>query len=81
MPGKGFKAITIVAPDVGSRMTLLAAFNAWAEEAQPADIKHIHYYHDPESHTRGYQIIYEESRGAVERPVAPRAVAGASLNV
>jgi hypothetical protein len=61
MAGKRYKAITLVAPDVGSRTVLIQAFNAWVEEEQPSDILHMHYYHDPDSHVRGYQIVYEES--------------------
>jgi hypothetical protein len=60
MQDKSFKATTIVTPDVSNRLVLEAAFNFWAEEARPANILHVHYYHDPESHVRGYQVVYEE---------------------
>jgi hypothetical protein len=36
------------------------AFDQWSEEARPASILHVHYYHDLESHLRGYQVVYEE---------------------
>jgi hypothetical protein len=60
MHDKSFKATTIVAPDISSRLVLEAAFNNWAEETKPTSILHVHYYHDAESHVRGYQVVYEE---------------------
>jgi len=60
MQDKMFKATTIVAPDVSSRLILEAAFNDWAEETKPASILHVHYYHDMEAHVRGYQVVYQE---------------------
>jgi hypothetical protein len=66
MPCKRYKAITLVAPDVGGHALLTEAFNTWVEEEQPSEIVHMHYYHDPESRVRGYQIVYEESWRAAE---------------
>ena len=60
MQEKMFKATTILIPDVSSRLVLEAAFNNWAEETKPATILHVHYYHDMESHVRGYQVVYQE---------------------
>jgi len=61
MQGKQFKATTIVTPESSNRLVLEAAFNNWAEETKPASILHVHYYHDMESHVRGYQVVYEEA--------------------
>jgi hypothetical protein len=60
MQSKMFKATTIVTPDVSTRLVLEAAFNNWAQETKPASILHVHYYHDMDSHVRGYQVVYEE---------------------
>ena len=60
MQEKSFKATTIVTPDVSNSLVLEAAFNHWAEETRPADILHVHYYHDAESRVHGYQVVYEE---------------------
>jgi hypothetical protein len=60
MQEKSFKATTIVIPDVSNRLVLEAAFNDWAEEARPANILHVHYYHDSGSRVQGYQVVYEE---------------------
>ncbi len=60
MQDKSFKATTIVIPEASNRLVLEAAFNNWAEETKPASILHVHYYHDMESHVRGYQVVYEE---------------------
>jgi hypothetical protein len=72
MQEKSFKATTIVAPDVTSRLVLEAAFNSWAEEARPANILHVHYYHDPESCVRGYQVVYEEPWTPYTAPELPK---------
>ena len=72
MPDKSFKATTIVTPDVANRLVLEAAFNNWAEETKPASILHVHYYHDMESHVRGYQVVYEEPWMAYLAPETPR---------
>jgi ornithine carbamoyltransferase len=61
MEDKSFKATTIVTPETSSRLVLEAAFNSWAEETKPASILHVHYYHDMDSHVRGYQVVYEET--------------------
>ena len=71
MQDKIFKATTIVAPDVGNRLVLEAAFNDWAEETKPASILHVHYYHDLEAHVRGYQVVYQESWTPYLRPEVP----------
>jgi ornithine carbamoyltransferase len=60
MQDKMFKATTIVTPDVSNRLVLEEAFNIWSEETKPTSILHVHYYHDPEAHVRGYQVVYEE---------------------
>ncbi len=60
MQGKSFKATTIVVPEVANRLVLEEAFNQWSKEAKPSSILHVHYYHDSESHVRGYQVVYEE---------------------
>ena len=60
MQEKMFKATTILIPDVSSRLVLEAAFNNWVEETKPATILHVHYYHDMDSHVRGYQVVYQE---------------------
>jgi len=67
MEGKKFKAVTITAKESGGHAALVEAFNAWAEKERPSLIVHVHYYHDPRSHQRGYQIIFEESERAEER--------------
>lgn len=72
MHEKLFKATTIVAPDVANRLVLEAAFNNWAEETKPASILHVHYYHDPEAHVRGYQVVYEETWRPYLVPETPR---------
>lgn len=61
MEPKLFKAVTISAAASRSRTDLAEAFNEWAEDEQPVLIVHVHYFHDPESRVRGYQIIYEAS--------------------
>jgi hypothetical protein len=81
MAGKRYRAVTLVAPDVGSRALLMQAFNAWVEEEQPSDILHMHYYHDPESHVRGYQIVYEESWHAAEHLEPPEVIVGPRFSV
>lgn len=58
-----FKAVTVVAADTWCHTALAEAFNLWAMETQPAAILHVHFYHDLSLRVRGYQIIYEDSRG------------------
>ena len=72
MPEKSFKATTIVTADVASSLVLEAAFNHWAEETRPANILHVHYYHDTESHVRGYQVVYEENWMPFVAPELPK---------
>ena len=60
MHEKSFKAATIVIPEVANRLVLEEAFNQWSEETKPTSILHVHYYHDVDSHVRGYQVVYEE---------------------
>jgi ornithine carbamoyltransferase len=72
MQDKSFKATTIVAPDVGNRLVLEAAFNNWAEETRPASILHVHYYHDIQAHVQGYQVVYEEPWMPYLAPETPR---------
>jgi hypothetical protein len=71
MQDKSFKATTIVIPDVTNRLVLEAAFNNWAEETKPASILHVHYYHDAETHVRGYQVVYEEPWAPYLAPETP----------
>ena len=71
MQDKMFKATTIVAPDLSSRLILEAAFNDWAEATKPASILHVHYYHDMEAHVRGYQLVYQESWAPYLGPEVP----------
>jgi hypothetical protein len=78
---KSFKATTIVTPDVANRLVLEAAFNSWAAEARPANILHIHYYHDPEAHVRGYQVVYEEPWIPYVSPELPKKEESARLLV
>ena len=61
MEGKNFKATNIEVRTRRGRSPLIAAFNEWAEKERPAAIVHVHYYSDPDSGLRGYQIIYEEA--------------------
>ena len=68
---KLFKATTILTPDVSNRLVLEAAFNNWAKQTKPASILHVHYYHDAESHVRGYQVVYEEPQVAYLAPETP----------
>lgn len=70
MEEKTFKAVNITASEKGGPAALAAAFNDWADKARPAAIVHVHYYHDPSLHLRGYQIIFEESEKAQVRPAA-----------
>lgn len=70
MESKSFKAETIMVSDGVSPSALSAAFNAWVEANQPASILQIHFYHDPISHTKGFQVVYEESLSA-RQPRAP----------
>jgi hypothetical protein len=72
MQGKVFKATTIIAPDVGNRLVLEAAFNEWAEETKPESILHVHYYHGMESRVRGYQVVYEEAWTPYVTPEIPK---------
>lgn len=55
-----YKAVIVAARYGLGRRSLVEAFNAWLEEVQPAEIVHIHYFHDRESHARGYQVLYKE---------------------
>jgi hypothetical protein len=71
MQERTFKAATIVTPGLSSRLVLEAAFNDWATETKPANILHVHYYHDVELRVRGYQVVYEEPRGYYLAPKAP----------
>lgn len=68
MQTKSFKATTISTPEGASRKTLTEAFNAWAEDEQPAEIVHVHYFHDHDTHARGYQVVYAGSWRAATRP-------------
>ena len=72
MQTKSFKATTIVIPDASNRLVLEAAFNSWSQEARPANILHIYYYHDEESHVRGYQVVYEEAWMPYVSPELPK---------
>ena len=71
MQERRFKATTIVTSDLSSRLVLECAFNDWATETNPANILHVHYYHDMELRVRGYQVVYEEPRGYYLAPKIP----------
>ncbi len=62
--GKQFWAVTIITRSSKGRVDLTDAFNAWVKEEQPLAIIHIHYFHDSETHQRGYQIVFEASLAA-----------------
>jgi uncharacterized SAM-binding protein YcdF (DUF218 family) len=70
MEEKTFKAVTVTAKENAGHSALAEAFNAWADKQRPASIVHVHYYHDQRTRTRGYQIIFEESIRAEERPIS-----------
>lgn len=72
MQEKAFKAATIVIPEVANRLVLEEAFNQWSEETKPSSILHVHYYHDMESHVRGYQVVYEEPWMPHFQPETPK---------
>ncbi len=62
--GRRFLALTIVTKSSQGRFDSTDAFNDWVEEEQPLAIVHVHYFHDSESHQRGYQAIYKENAAA-----------------
>jgi hypothetical protein len=70
MLDKTYRAVTLVSPDRHTHMALALTFNDWIERERPAQILHVHYYHDPRSHVFGLLIIYLETVGV---PVLPRA--------
>jgi hypothetical protein len=72
MQEKSFKATTIVIPEVANRLVLEEAFNHWSEETKPSSILHVHYYHDIDSHVRGYQVVYEEPWRPHYQPETPK---------
>ena len=72
MQEKSFKATTIVVPAASNRLVLEAAFNTWAEQAHPANILHVHYYHDAEEQVQGYQLVYEEAWMPYLAPELPK---------
>ena len=56
MDHRQYKAVIVLPRSGQSRKSLVEAFNSWLEEVQPAEIVHIHYYHDFESQARGYLV-------------------------
>ena len=71
MPDKTYKATTIAIPEVANGLVLEEAFNLWSQETKPASILHVHYYHDLESHVKGYQVVYEEPWAPYLQPMTP----------
>ena len=67
---KQFRAVTIVTRSSKGRVDLTDAFNTWVKEEQPLAIIHIHYFHDSETHQRGYQIVYEARANAAAAAAA-----------
>jgi hypothetical protein len=74
MGGVGtFRAVNIRASDSGGHTLLEETFNSWVNMEQPAEILHVHYFHNQRAHFHGYQVIYRQgSRDELEQQYPSR---------